>query len=104
MTTEKSIFSVVLYRTVHSRRRALMCFLGWQVQSWFYLKRGVNPADEPWQIHTANTYGTCEICGATMRARYDMPASVSLIEVNVREYRNLVLKQRHGAVNVWQNV
>lgn len=39
-----------------------------------------------------------------MRTRQEMPAFIFYMKVNVREYRNLILKLRQGAMNVWQNV
>ena len=38
------------------------------------------------KIEYANTYGTCGICGATMRIRQELPAFIFDMEVYTREY------------------
>ncbi|RKI75300.1 hypothetical protein D7V90_23075 [bacterium 1xD42-87] len=38
------------------------------------------------KIEYVNTYGTCGICGATMRTRQELPASAFYIEVYTKEY------------------
>ena len=38
------------------------------------------------KIEYINTYGTCGICGATMRTRHELPASILYKEVYTREY------------------
>ena len=54
-----------------------MCFLGWQVQKWFYPKQAETFLPErTLKIEYANTYGTCGMCGAAMRTRQELPASI----------------------------
>ncbi|MFG6370174.1 MAG: hypothetical protein K1W16_17525, partial [Lachnospiraceae bacterium] len=38
------------------------------------------------KIEYANTYGTCEVCGAAMRTRHELPASFIYMEVCAKEY------------------